>query len=70
MRVNNFAAWNEQIWRFKDCQNLVYKKLPVKSATINTDKKDLWIDRLPVSLERHELWDIYNVDWSRLFYIS
>jgi hypothetical protein len=62
MQVDNFAALNGWICRFKDHHCLVYKKVAGESAAVNTDTRDLWLQRLPMLLERYEPWDTYNAD--------
>jgi hypothetical protein len=68
MQVDNFAASNGWICRFKHCHGLLYKKLAGESAAVDTDTRDLWLERLPMLLERYELQDIYNADEMGLFY--
>jgi hypothetical protein len=67
MQVDNFAASNGWICTFKDCHRLVYNKLAGESAAVDTDTRDLWLERLPILLERYEPWDIYNTDETGLF---
>jgi hypothetical protein len=51
MQVDNSAASNGWVCRFKDCHGLVYKKLAGESTAVDTDTRDLWLERLPVLLE-------------------
>jgi hypothetical protein len=68
MQVDNSAASNGWICRFKDHHGLVYKKLAGESTTVDNDTRDLWLERLPMLLERYEPRDIYNADEKGLFY--
>jgi hypothetical protein len=68
MQVDNSVASNGWICRFKDHHGLVYKKLSEESATVDTDTRDLWLERLPMLLEQYEPWDIYNADEMGLLY--
>jgi hypothetical protein len=58
MQVDNFAASNGWICRFKDRHGLIYKKLAGESAAVDTDMRDFWLERLPMLLERYEQRDI------------
>jgi RPA family protein len=51
MQVDSLAASNGWICRFKDRHGLVYIKLAGESAAVDTDTRDLWLERLPMSLE-------------------
>jgi hypothetical protein len=68
MQVDNFAASNGWICRFKDRHGLVYKKLAQECAAVHTYTRGFWLERLPMLLERHELQDIQNTDETGLFY--
>jgi hypothetical protein len=68
MQINNFAASNGWICRFKDCHGLVFKKLAGKSATVDTDTTDLCLEGLLQLLEVYEPRDIYCADETGLFY--
>jgi hypothetical protein len=51
MQVDYFAASNGWICRFKDRHGVVYKKLAGESAAVNTDTRDIWLERLSMLLE-------------------
>jgi hypothetical protein len=50
MQVDNSAASNGQICRITDRHGLAYKKLAGESAAVDTDTRDLWLERLPILL--------------------
>lgn len=66
--INDFAASNGWITRFKDRHGLVYKKLAGESASVDPVRTSSWINELPKLLEGYEPRDIYNADETGLFY--
>jgi hypothetical protein len=62
MQIDNFDVSNRRIYRFKDCNALLYKKLAEASTTVDPDKKDHKLGRLRVLLEGYESYDIYDAD--------
>lgn len=66
--INDFAASNGWISRFKDRHGLVYKKLAGESGSVDLERTSLWINELPKHLEQYEPRDIYNADETGLFY--
>jgi transposase len=68
LAIDDFAASNGWISRFKDRHGLVYKKLAGESASVDPERTSLWINELPKLLEGYEPRDIYNADETGLFY--
>jgi hypothetical protein len=60
--IENYSASNGWISRFKQCRGLVFKKLVVKNAAVDTNATDLWFERLLELLEGYEAQDIYKLD--------
>jgi hypothetical protein len=69
--IENFTASNGWITRFKDQHGLVHKKLAGKSAAVDSESTEAWLERLPSMLEGYErdtrIYE-YNGDETELFY--
>jgi hypothetical protein len=54
LKIENFAALNGWIARFKKRHGPVYNMLAGESAAVDTETTELWLDRLPTLLEGYE----------------
>jgi hypothetical protein len=54
MQIENSAASDDWIYRFKGHLGLVHKRLPGEIAAIDTGMKNMWLERLPIFLEGYE----------------
>jgi hypothetical protein len=68
MGIENFSALNDEISHFKQCHDLVFKKLAWVSAVVDTNATDMWFKRHLELLEGYEAWDTYNAGETGLFF--
>lgn len=66
--IEDFAASNGWISRFKDRHGLVYKKISGECAAVNEDVTKSWLENLPKLIEGFEPHEIYNADETGLFF--
>jgi hypothetical protein len=55
MQIDDFAASDGWIYRFKDHHGLKHRNLAAESTAINTDMRDLWLGKVPTLPEGYEL---------------
>jgi hypothetical protein len=46
------------MYRFKDCHGPVHREPAGESAAVDSDMRNLWLERLPTLLEVYGPWNI------------
>jgi hypothetical protein len=54
-QIDDFAASDGWIYRFKDHHGRIHKNLAGESTAINTDMRNLWLEKLPTLPEGYEV---------------